>query len=564
MTTDRAPGSADDGFSLLEVLVALTVIGIVMAGTAPFLIRSVAVVGQQRTEQVAIEVANDALERARALSPSSLLAGRGLTAVQNQLAAAPDRVKSIMSLTQVDADATLKSITELAAGENAPLPTAPLPVTVGGVRYEQNWYVGRCWQTKADSKLTSTTLGDCQGTSPTGQGVVPVPYFRVVVAVTWQHNGCKPNPCTYVASTLVSPGADPVFDLKRPPPTIANPGAQGNYVGDTVNFPLVAAGGTLPRTWTLTGLPPGLTYTGAGLITGTPITAGPYTVAAHVQDRDGNSDDTTFTWTVANLPSLVSPGAQVFRTTTPVSLPITLTGGLAPAAWSASGLPTGLTINASTGVIGGTPTVVQTTPQTAKITVVASGAKTATTTFTWRVLTPVKLLNPGTFSATKGDNGAYTIGPLASGGLSPYTWKATGLPPGVTINSSTGVTTGIITAGSRYLVTVEVTDSAGGTASVVALVTVAHRTIADLRVTTPSPAAPDQTSTVGSTVSLTAASAGVATVAWSATGLPPGLTMSAAGVVSGKPTTAGTYISTLTVTGGSQVANLMLTWKVDP
>jgi prepilin-type N-terminal cleavage/methylation domain-containing protein len=565
MTTDRAPRlSGDDGFSLLEVLVALAVIGIVMAGAAPFLIKSVALVGQQRSQQIAIEVANDALERARALSPSSLLAGRGLTAVQNQLNAAPAAVRSLTSEFTIDADSTLTSVTDLLAGANAALPTDPKPVTVGGVEYRQSWYVGRCWQTKADSTLVNTALGNCLATQPTGIGVIAVPFFRIVVAVTWQHNGCAANQCVYVTSTLVSPNPDPVFDLKRPPPKIAAPGDGTNYVGDTVSFQLVATGGTLPRTWTVVGLPTGLTPTGTGLISGNPTTPGTYTVAAHVRDRDGNSDDATFTWTVAALPALTSPGARVFRTSTAVTLPVTLTGGMQPVTWTAGGLPAGLTINASTGVISGTtPATVQTTQQTATITVVDKGLKTATTTFTWQVVTPVTLGSPGPQTANKGDTVTYAFGALAGGGLTPYTWTATGLPPGLSLNTSTGMVSGTIGAGTRYLVAINVTDSAGGTAAIVVPLNVTVSS--SLRVTAPNPASPDRTSTVGSTVSLSASALPASGQVWSATGLPPGLSInSSSGTVSGKPTTAGTYVTTLTVNASSQVANLMFNWTVTP
>jgi hypothetical protein len=130
------------------------------------------------------------------------------------------------------------------------------------------------------------------------------------------------------------------------------------------------------------------------------------------------------------------------------------------------------------------------------------------------------------------------------------------------LDTSTGNTSGTIAAGTRFLVTVQVTDSAGGTASATALLNVANPT--GLRVTAPNPASPDQTTAVGASVSLTATAAGGAGYAWSASGLPPGLTMSAAGVVTGRPTAVGSYTTTLTVTSGSLVAKLMLVWKVTP
>jgi hypothetical protein len=131
----------------------------------------------------------------------------------------------------------------------------------------------------------------------------------------------------------------------------------------------------------------------------------------------------------------------------------------------------------------------------------------------------------------------------------------------MTYSASNGTTSGIITAGTRYIATATVTDSAGGSATATAVVNVSTT---GLRVTTPDPANPDRTSTVGSTVSLTAQAAGPAAQTWSATNLPPGLTITAGGVVSGKLTTAGTYTTTLTVNGGGQVANLMLVWRVNP
>lgn len=54
---------------------------------------------------------------------------------------------------------------------------------------------------------------------------------------------------------------------------------------------------------------------------------------------------------------------------------------------------------------------------------------------------------------------------LASGGLTPYTWSAGGLPPGLSINSSTGVISGTPTTAGAYNATVTVTDNCSQQAS---------------------------------------------------------------------------------------------------
>lgn len=48
----------------------------------------------------------------------------------------------------------------------------------------------------------------------------------------------------------------------------------------------------------------------------------------------------------------------------------------------------------------------------------------------------------------------------AAGGAAPYTWSATGLPPAITINPSTGTLSGRLSVGT-YTVTVTATDAAG-------------------------------------------------------------------------------------------------------
>jgi hypothetical protein len=72
----------------------------------------------------------------------------------------------------------------------------------------------------------------------------------------------------------------------------------------------------------------------------------------------------------------------------------------------------------------------------------------------------VTVTNPGSKSGTVGTAIASFM-LSASGGSAPYTWSATGLPPGVTIGSSTGTVSGTPTTAGTYNVTATATGSGG-------------------------------------------------------------------------------------------------------
>ncbi|WP_285611644.1 S8 family peptidase [Actinokineospora globicatena] len=84
--------------------------------------------------------------------------------------------------------------------------------------------------------------------------------------------------------------------------------------------------------------------------------------------------------------------------------------------------------------------------------------------------TGVTVANPGNKTATVGQ--AFTLDNSASGGTSPYTWSATGLPAGLTIASSTGRISGTPTAAATANVTVTATDAATKSGSATFTITV--------------------------------------------------------------------------------------------
>jgi len=94
-------------------------------------------------------------------------------------------------------------------------------------------------------------------------------------------------------------------------------------------------------------------------------------------------------------PVVNNPGTQNSTTGTPVSLQITASGGTAPLHWAATNLPAGLSINANTGLISGTPTTAGTSNVTVTATDSATPAQSGSTSFTWNVTPPGQCSSPG-------------------------------------------------------------------------------------------------------------------------------------------------------------------------
>jgi hypothetical protein len=157
--------------------------------------------------------------------------------------------------------------------------------------------------------------------------------------------------------------------------------------------------------------------------------------------------------------------------------------------------------------------------------------------------------NPGPQTAAEGDAVSLPMSGSDPDG-NELTWSATGLPPGVSISSTTGLISGALgfSLAEAYSVTVSASD--GGIPALQSQVSFTWM-IGDVNRSPQMGALTDRSTEVGASVTIvpSAADPDGDNLEWSASGLPSGASLSSAtGVITGAPTIPGTYTVTLTVT----------------
>ena len=381
------------------------------------------------------------------------------------------------------------------------------------------------------------------------------------------------------AGPVTMAGNDSVGGCSAPPPPVCPPitltptTLPGGTVGIAFNQTIAGNGGVPAYTFSVTTgtLPSGLTLTSAGILAGTPTTAGTSAFTIRGTDANGCFASTAFTIVIAAAPPPppVCPPITLTPTTLPgatvgIAFNQTIAGNGGVPAYTfgvtTGTLPSGLTLT-SAGILAGTPTTAGTSAFTIRGTD-ANGCF-ASTAFTIVIaaapppppVCPPITLTPTTLpGATVGIAFNQTI--AGNGGVPAYTFGVTTgtLPSGLTLTSA-GILAGTPTTAGTSAFTIRGMDANGCFAS-------AAFTIVIAAAPPPPPVCPPITLTPTTLPSTTVGIAvnqpivaigGMPPYSFGVVrgALPAGITLTSAGILAGTPTSQGTSEATIRATDSS-------------
>lgn len=342
-----------------------------------------------------------------------------------------------------------------------------------------------------------------------------------------------------------------------PPPVITSPLTASVEAGAAFTYTITATNS--PTSFSATGLPAGLAVNAStGEITGSTTVTGSHDVTIGANNAGGSGSATlVLTVTAAPVAAPVIDSALTASVEAGAAFTYTITATNSPTSFGATSLPAGLSIDSSTGVISGSTSV------TGSHDIVlsasnAGGTGTATLTLTVSAtpIPPPAITSPLTASVDAEASFSYTI----TATNSPTSFSATGLPAGLSINTSTGVISGSTSVTGSHAITLGATNASGtGNATLTLTVNEPPVVVGPPAITSPLTATVDANASFSYTITATNSP-----TSFSATGLPAGLSVNATtGAITGTTSVTGTHDVTLGATNASGTGNATLTLTVN-
>ena len=321
-------------------------------------------------------------------------------------------------------------------------------------------------------------------------------------------------------------------------PTLTSPGNRTATAGQATSLQLSGSDPEgQPLTYIATGMPPGLFIGSAtGFISGTPTTAGTYTVAASVFDGVLTSPSVNFTWTVAAAPTAdtTAPTVSIATPTSASSYASTTTSialggaasdnvGVSSVSWvsdrGGSGTATGTT-NWNVPVIGlqvGSNVITVTARDAAGN--VGTDILTVTYSAPDTTVPVVTITGPTTGGAYSTSSSTMTVSGTGSDnvGVTAVTWSTDRGSSGTASGTTNWMASGVALQSGTNVITVRARDAAGnsGTATLTVTYTPPDTTAPTITILGPTSASTYSTTSSVVTLGGTAAdNLGVTAVTW--------------------------------------------------
>jgi hypothetical protein len=334
------------------------------------------------------------------------------------------------------------------------------------------------------------------------------------------------------------------------------------FAGTAYGQQVLVTGELAPVVWSASGVPPGMTLSRDGFLSGIPHSLGTSEMRVTATDAAGRTDQRTIEMVIRSFGPV--PGgmtAQTIRAGTEYDTQITVRDGTPPYRFSvfSGALPEGIRLDDRTGVLSGVPTVPGS--YSGKIRVADSDNLAGYVEWALEVVRVPSIRGPAaSIAGLVGAAVGYRPAVTCPADPCRYEMAFGSLPNGVTLDASSGSISGIPTQPGTFVVLLRATDAAGRDATAPVTLTIA-------------PPLAISTSEVPNAITgvayqeLIAGDGGAPPYAWAITAgaLPAGLRLNSGGSITGVPGDSGSSLFSVTVTdrdGRSFIRELSL--RTDP